>query len=128
MRSLSAWSVVLLVGCSGEELHSRATLASAHALPDSGLQIVADSEALPAEWTVAEDTAANGEVTTASVQLPASRTIEGLRGNSSTRLILRCLDGRVAAFIAPSDSGSDTDSSMPARSVRVELDSAPPCE
>jgi hypothetical protein len=128
VRSLSAWAVVLVVGCSGGELDSRATLASAQALPDSGLQIPADSEALPAEWTVAEDTAANGEVTTASVQLPASRTIEGLPGSSSTRLILRCLDGRVAAFIAASDSGSDTDSITMATSVRVELDSAPSCE
>ena len=128
MRSLSALAVVLVVACSDGELHSRATLASAQALPDSGTDATGDKEAVPAEWTVAEDTAASGEITTASVQLPSSRAIEGLPNTEPSRLILRCLNGRVAAFIAAADSGRGTDSSTSAAPVRVELDSAPPCE
>lgn len=124
MRSVSALAVVLVVACSDGEAHSRAILTSAQVFPDSATDATAGKEAVPAEWTVAEDTAASGEITTASVQLPTSRAIEGLPGTQPSRLILRCLNGRVAAFI----SGAEMDSSTSAALVSVELDSAPPCE
>ena len=84
------------------------------------------AELIPAEWTVAEDTASNGDVTTASVQLPAARDIGGLIKDESPRLILRCLGGRVAAYIeanplaAPDSSGTEP--------TPIQLDSAPSCE
>jgi hypothetical protein len=128
VRGVSALAVVLVVACSDGEAHSRAVLASAQVFPDSGADATGGKEAVPAEWTVAEDTTASGEITTASVQLPSSRAIEGLSGTQPSRLILRCLNGRVAAFIAAADSGAEMDSSTSAAPVRVELDSAPPCE
>ena len=127
MNRLSALSCLLLLACSDGALRTGHTVATAQALPDSVAQAPGAAEQIPAEWTVAEDTAAGGEVTTASVQLPAARTIEGLGGESlGLRLILRCLTGRVAAFIAAADS--DSDSSVAANPVPVQLDSAPPCE
>jgi hypothetical protein len=88
-------------------------------------------ELIPAEWTVFEDTTATGEVTTASLQLPAAQDIEGL-GDPDGRLVLRCVDGKVHASI--DTEGSDTvkagsDSiSAPAQSVEIQLDSVPACE
>lgn len=86
-------------------------------------------ELIPAEWTVGEDTSATGEITTSSVQLPAAREIAGLLQEDTPRLVLRCLEGRVAVFIesdlpegtAQADSGTSTP-------VRVELDAPPVCE
>ena len=77
-------------------------------------------ELIPAEWTVADDTSGTGDVTTLSVQLPAARQISGLVADQQSRLILRCIDHRVQAFI---DTG-EPDSLM----VPIELDSAPACE
>ena len=86
-------------------------------------------EQIPAEWTVAEDTAETGEVTTLSLQLPTARDIGGLLDEESPRLILRCVDGRVGAFIdtglpAGETGAASTDLVL----VSVQLDSAPPCE
>jgi hypothetical protein len=86
---------------------------------------VPGTELIPAEWTVAEDTTSTGEVITTSMQLPAAREIAGLAETESPRLLLQCVDGRIAAFIdtAPSDihgPGADP--------VAVPLDSAPSCE
>jgi hypothetical protein len=83
-------------------------------------------ELIPAEWTVAEDTASNGDVTTVSLQLPAARDIGGLIKDESPRLILRCLDGRVAAYIE-ADPLAEPDSSG-SEPARIQLDSAPSCE
>lgn len=89
----------------------------------------AGRELIPAEWTIAEDTSAAGEVTTVSLQLPSAREIGGLLDEDSPRLILRCLGGKIQAFIdtesAPRQGGElSPDSQM----VQVELDSAPSCE
>jgi hypothetical protein len=87
-------------------------------------------ELIPAEWTVFEDTSETGEVTTASLQLPTARAIQDLWYDEPPRLLLRCLDGRVEAFIdAESDATveSPPDSSG-VQTVRIELDSAPMCE
>lgn len=88
-------------------------------------------EAIPAEWTVAEDTSATGYITTTSLQLPMATDIDGLPGQEPPRLILRCLEGRVAAFIAPESSnpGSQDDTAgVESDLVPVQLDSAPSCE
>ena len=88
-------------------------------------------EAIPAEWTVAEDTSVTGDITTASLQLPTAKEINGLAEEEPPRLILRCLDGRVAAFIAPesNNSGSQNDTTVVDPDlVPVQLDSAPSCE
>jgi hypothetical protein len=79
----------------------------------------ASKELIPAEWTIAEDTSSSGEVTTASLQLPAAKEISGLENEVESRLVLRCIDHRVRAFIAaePEDSGSP-----------IELDSVPACD
>ena len=78
------------------------------------------SELIPAEWTVADDTSASGDVTTISVQLPAARQISGLGTDQESRLILRCIDHRVHAFIDLEQADSLV--------VPIELDSAPACE
>jgi hypothetical protein len=89
-------------------------------------------ELIPAEWTVYEDTSATGEVTTASVQLPAAQDIEGLLDQEGPRLVLRCVDGRVQASIdtEPSDTievGPDSAWAQ-GQTVEIRLDSAPACE
>jgi hypothetical protein len=90
----------------------------------------AGRELIPAEWTIAEDTSSTGEVTTASLQLPAARDIAGLLDDEAPRLVLRCFDGKVEAFIDtdPSDMGGQPDSSPTIQPVRIQLDSAPSCE
>jgi hypothetical protein len=91
-------------------------------------------ELIPAEWTVAEDTSASGEVTTASLQLPAAREIPGLVGDEESRLVLRCIDHRVEAFLdtessdSPSEDATDSDRAGSATMVPIQLDSAPACE
>jgi hypothetical protein len=83
-----------------------------------------DTELIPAEWTLFEDTSRTGEVTTASLQLPAAKDIEGLLDEKEPpRLILRCVGGKVAASIET--EASDT---LEPVSVPIQLDSAPPCE
>ena len=89
----------------------------------------AGKELIPAEWTVAEDTSVTGEVTTASLQLPSARDIDGLLEEEAPRLILRCLDGRVQAFIATESSPAQGGAPAPdSQMVQVQLDSAPACE
>jgi hypothetical protein len=88
-------------------------------------------ELIPAEWTVSEDTSETGEVTTASVQLPAAKDIGGLLEEEAPRLVLRCVDGKVEAAIAmePDAGVSGQDSSQGGgQRVPIRLDSAPPCE
>jgi hypothetical protein len=89
-------------------------------------------ELIPAEWTVFEDTSATGEVTTASLQLPAAQDIEGLLDKEGPRLVLRCVDGKVQASIDTEASdtvegGSDS-ASVLGQSVNIQLDSVPACE
>ena len=87
-------------------------------------------ELIPAEWTIAEDTAETGEITTLSLQLPSAKDIGGLLDDESPRLILRCLEGRIAAFI-DTESSIGAAASIPAPDaelVQVQLDSPPACE
>jgi hypothetical protein len=126
VRSLWFLPAMACLACSKGTVQDTSPAAVAPGAPDS---IAAESrEEIPAEWTVAEDTSAAGEVTTASLQLPAAKTIDGL-SNDRPRLILRCIDGRVAAFISGA-AGTDDDSGPgPVQEpVPVQLDSAPPCE
>lgn len=127
MRSLWFLPAIACLACSKGAVQDTNPAAVAPGSPDS--TVAAESrEEIPAEWTVAEDTSAAGEVTTASLQLPAAKTIDGL-SSDRPRLILRCIDGRVAAFISGA-AGTDVDSgpSPVQEPVRVQLDSAPPCE
>jgi hypothetical protein len=108
-----------------------ATACSSEGLETAGQPVsnaAVQRELIPAEWTVAEDTSGPGEITTASVQLPAARDISGLLQDDTPRLVLRCLDGRVAAFIDTDPFEGTADSGLSAPPVRVELDAAPPCE
>ena len=119
MRRVRLCSVMVIVACSNEGSDTAAQPASGTA---------SERELIPAEWTVAEDTSGAGEITTASVQLPAARDISGLLQDDTPRLVLRCLDGRVAAFIDTDPFEGTADSGLSAPPVRVELDAAPPCE
>jgi hypothetical protein len=89
-------------------------------------------ELIPAEWTVFEDTSDTGEVTTASLQLPAAKEIEGLLEGEGPRLVLRCVDGKVQASIdmEPPDASEPGEDSVwvQGRTVEIQLDSAPACE
>lgn len=85
-----------------------------------------DAELIPAEWTVAEDTTPNGDVVTASLQLPAARDIAGLLKDESPRVILRCVGGKVAVYL-DADPSAEPDSSE-AGQVPIQLDSTPSCE
>ena len=105
---------LMLVGCSQTRLESAAS-----------------KELIPAEWTVAEDTSAAGDVTTASLQLPAAKAIPGLVPEEETRLVLRCIDHRMQAFIdteSAETTGTDADSGASPILVPIELDSAPACD
>jgi hypothetical protein len=95
--------------------------ASVHQGPGAG------RERIPAEWTVAEDTSIAGDVTTISLQLPSAKDIGGLADEEAPRLILRCVDGRVQAFI-DTETATGEPGMQGAQSVQVQLDSAPPCE
>jgi len=102
------------VGCSRQEVESAAQT----------------REQIPAEWTVAEDTSATGDVTTASMQLPAAKDISGLLENEEPRLVLRCIDGRVEGFIdiGQINAVTTSDSSPILQPVPIRFDSAPGCE
>jgi hypothetical protein len=130
VRSLWPLAWVAVLACSSGATGSTAVIASS-ALPDTALVSSETREAIPAEWTVAEDTSATGDITTASLQLPTAKDIAGFPGEESPRFILRCIQGRVAAFIAPesNDSGPQDDpAGVVADLVPVQLDSAPACE
>ena len=124
-----------LLACSDAAVDSGAKLPAADVatLSASGGEFPPQGkELIPAEWTVFEDTSASGEVTTASLQLPAAQDIEGLGDQDGPRLVLRCVDGKVQASI--DTEGSDTvkagsDSvSVEGQSVEIQLDSVPACE
>jgi hypothetical protein len=102
---------LLIVGCSDAGVQSGSRLLST-ATSDS----LAGKELIPAEWMVYEDTAQSGDVITASLQLPAAKDIDGLVAGEAPRLILRCIDGKVNAFIEQTEA------------IAVQLDSAPACE
>jgi hypothetical protein len=129
VRSLWPLAWIAVLACSGEATGSKAVIAAS--LQDTALVGSEFREAIPAEWTVAEDTSVTGDVTTTSLQLPMAKDIDGLPGQEPPRLILRCLEGRVAAFIAPESSNSrsqDDTTGVDADLVPVQLDSAPSCE
>jgi hypothetical protein len=103
-------------------------LACSNGHPDAAAEArsaAAGTELIPAEWTVAEDTSLAGEIITTSMQLPAAREIDGLLEEETPRLLLRCLDGKVAAFI---DAAPADDQELAPEPVSVLLDSAPFCE
>jgi hypothetical protein len=130
VRSLWPLAWVAVLACSGGATGSPAVMTSS-ALQDTALVPSETREAIPAEWTVAEDTSATGDITTVSLQLPMAKDIAGFPGEEPPRLILRCIQGRVAAFIAPESNSSgpqDDTASMVADLVPVQLDSAPACE
>jgi len=124
VRHLCLLLSLTLAACAGERSPAHEAGTPADSVP-SGDSLPGGQELIPAEWTVAEDTAATGEITTASLQLPSSRDIAHLLPDESPRLILRCVDHRVAAYIDP-DASADPDSSV--APISIELDSAPPCE
>lgn len=115
------WLAALLAGlaCSDGEVSSE------HA-------IAGGNERVPAEWTVFEDTSRAGEVTTASLQLPAAKDIPGLLEGEGSRLILRCVDGQIQAAIetepADPDETGEGRAAVPGQTVTIQLDSAPACE
>lgn len=115
------WLVASLVvlACTDRPVDSGAGLA-AESLPSSR-----DArEAIPAEWAVFEDTSRTGEVTTASLQLPAAKDINGLPDEmETTRLLLRCVDGKVGASI-----DTEVGDTLEPLSVPIDLDWAPTCE
>jgi hypothetical protein len=110
---------VAIAGCSDRRIDSAAGVPS---------EVTSGRELIPAEWTVAEDTSASGEITTMSLQLPAAKDIAGLMAGEAPRLALRCLDGKVAAFIDTrvADTADEPDSSV--EPIPIQLDSAPTCE
>ena len=119
MNRLGLISLIMVAGCG----RGRSLAANAE---QSATANRADAELIPAEWTVAEDTAPNGDVLTTSLQLPAAREISGLVKDQSSRLLLRCLGGKVAVYIeAERDTTADsTDGTL----IPIQLDSAPSCE
>jgi hypothetical protein len=130
VRCPSVLLTVAVLACSNGATGAHPLSLATSAIPDSTAGGEA-KEAIPAEWTVSEDTSATGDITTSSLQLPAAKEIQGLAGEQSPRLILRCLNGRVAAFIAAESTSSDAQDDSGAvtpEAVPVELDSAPSCE
>lgn len=113
----------LMVACSAGRVDSAGQSSSTDSTPVS-------REAIPAEWTISEDTSETGDITTASLQLPASKDIAGLLQDEAPRLLLRCLDGKIAVFIDTGslESDSEADSAATSEPVRVQLDAAPTCE
>ena len=127
-----AWLAALawyLAACSRTDAGAMPQDGAARAPAEMRDEPGAGRELIPAEWTIAEDTSATGEVTTVSLQLPSAREIGGLLDEDTPRLILRCLDGRVQAFIdteaAPDEGDAPLSDIQP---VQVQLDSAPSCE
>jgi hypothetical protein len=116
-----------VLGCSHPRVGQAAGAPSEDAVSEGA---VSNRELIPAEWTIAEDTSVTGDITTTSLQLPAAKEISGLLDDESPRLVLRCFDGKVEAFIdnQPSGSDSEPDSGSTLQPVRIQLDSAPSCE
>jgi hypothetical protein len=124
VRHLGLLLCLTLTACGGERARVPEAGTPADSIP-LGDSLPGGQELIPAEWTVAEDTSANGEITTASLQLPSARDIAHLLPDESPRLILRCVDHRVAAYIDPDASTEDSSAAQP---VSIQLDSAPRCE
>jgi hypothetical protein len=98
-------------------------------LPESEVSdMTSGQESIPAEWTVAEDTSETGQITTSSLQLPTARDIEGLLDGAPPRLVLRCLDQRVTAFIDVESADSSGSPQASAEPVLIRMDDAPRCE
>jgi hypothetical protein len=112
---------LVFLACTSRPVDSGAKRPSTDRLPAAEAGPAIGKELIPAEWTVFEDTSATGEVTTASLQLPAAQDIEGLLDQEGPRLVLRCVDGKVQASI-------DTERSDSVASVAIQLDSVPACE
>jgi hypothetical protein len=127
VRTLWFLAAIPCLACSKGPVQDTRPAAGAPGSPDSTVAAEGREE-IPAEWTVAEDTSAAGDVTIASLQLPAAKTIDGL-SDDRPRLILRRIDGRVAAFISgAAESDVDSEPNGVQEPVPVQLDSAPPCE
>lgn len=133
MRRVWLLAGLAVLACTDRAADSGAKLLPVDSLPAAtGRTNLVEQELIPAEWTVFEDTSETGEVTTASMQLPAAKEIEDLLDEGGPRLVLRCVDRKVQASIdiepthgiepAP-DSGW-----VQAQTVEIQLDSAPPCE
>ena len=133
MHPVCLFICLAVLACTDGEVDSGAKL-----LPgDSSMAAAGDANAggrelIPAEWTVFEDTSANGEIITASLQLPAAKEINGLLFEEGPRLVLRCVDGKVQASIDTEtadaiEPGPDS-SWVQGRAVEIQLDSAPACE
>jgi hypothetical protein len=118
-RMLGAVGLLVAVACS-----KAPTTSGTRLLAGTPQDTVVSEESIPAEWKVAEDTSHSGLVTTASVQLPAAREIEGLIEGDEPELALRCVNGQVTAYIVV--AGDETGDST--QSVPIELDEAPACE
>lgn len=123
--------LILALACFKRNLDPGSGTVALDSLPVGLLDTApAARELIPAEWTIAEDTAESGEVTTTSLQLPAAKDIEGFTPDESPRLLLRCIDGKLAAFIdteVPDGPGARDSSSTP-QPIAIQLDSAPACE
>lgn len=112
-------ALLLLMACTGE-----APEPSDSEMSDMTL----GQESIPAEWTVAEDTSESGQITTSSLQLPTARDIHGLLDSAAPRLVLRCLDQRVIAFIDVESADSTGSPQASAEPVLIRMDDAPRCE
>lgn len=124
----------VLLACTDAAVDSGAKLPAVDVLSSAGAgdPSPGGKELIPAEWTVFEDTSTTGEVTTASLQLPAAQDIEGLLDTEGSRLVLRCVDGKVQASIeteSPDTAAAAPDSALTeGKSVAIQLDSVPACE
>jgi hypothetical protein len=118
-RTVLVMCLLISAGCSNAPVTSGSRL-----LAGTPEDSVISEESIPAEWKVAEDTTKSGQVTTASVQLPAERSIEGLMNGETPHLALRCLHGVVTAYIVVDQDGTGDST----QTVPVELDAAPACQ
>jgi hypothetical protein len=122
-----------LLACTDRAVDTGASLPPVDSSPAPTEQANAGGrELIPAEWTVFEDTSATGEITTASLQLPAAKDINGLLDAESPRLLLRCVDGRVQLSIDTQASDAlepvQDSAGVQGQTVEIRLDSAPACE
>ena len=121
--------ICLVLGCSDtrDQMLPGETLMMSNQ-PEPTHKTVTGAELIPAEWTVGEDTSVSGDVTTISLQLPNAREIGGLLDDEAPRLILRCVSGKMQAFIDTEAANTEAEMPLELQPVRVELDSAPACE
>jgi hypothetical protein len=118
-----------VMACSDREVEIGRAPLRADSLSPAPPGYAETAELIPAEWTVFEDTSEAGDITTASLQLPASRTIQGLLPTDPPRLILRCMAGRLEVSIDTVSTGFAVwPDSVSVPTVPIQLDSAPVCE